>query len=137
MSHMSISEIAALYGKSRKWVYNKIDKHNIGTEKPIDGQARRLQLVDFISHCGEPNGTDPHTEAQDSTHASFVLSQENDALRRRIDELEADRAERRLREERLHVIIDRQALALPPAPEPRGVLRRLRGSLTNLVKGYQ
>ena len=126
---MSISEIAELYGKSRKWVYNKIAKYSIGTEKPIDGQTRRLQLCDFIAYCGEPesNGTAHHTEkAQDSTPAHAVLKQENATLRRRIDELEEDRSERQIREERLHGIIDRQALALPPAPSPRGVLERLK-----------
>ena len=126
---MSISECADLYGKSRKWVYNKIAKHSIGTEKPIDGQTRRLQLVDFIAYCGEPesNGTSPHTEtAQDSTPAAAVLKQENALLRRRIAELEADRSERQVREDRLHSIIERQTLALPPAPSPRGVFSRLK-----------
>ena len=130
---MSISEIADLYGKSRKWVYNKIAKYSIGTEKPLDGQTRRLQLIDFIANCGEPegedapNGTEPHTAtAQDSTTSPTLLEQENALLRRRIDELESDKAERQVREDRLHSIIERQTLALPPAPSGRGVFSRLK-----------
>ena len=59
-----------------------------------------------------------------------LLKQENGFLRRRVEELEADRAERKQREERLQGIIDRQTLALPK-PEERGVFSRLLGWLNS------
>ena len=52
-----------------------------------------------------------------------LLEQENQFLRRRIEELEVDREERKQREERLQGIIERQTLALP-SPERRGLVAR-------------
>ena len=129
---VSISECARLYSRDRKWVYNRIKKYNIGTEMEADGNRRRLQLVDFIAHCGEPpsngtpDGTDQHTQpAQDSTPDTAtemaLLRQENAFLARRVQELEGDRDERKMREERLAGIIERQTLALPKPARQRFV----------------
>ena len=53
-----------------------------------------------------------------------LLKQENKLLRDRIAELEVDRQERKIREERLQGIIERQTLALPH-PERKGLTARL------------
>ena len=139
---VSISECARLYGRDRKWVYNRIKKYNISTETAQDSNQRRLQLVDFIAHCGEPanngtpNGTGQDTEtAQNSTPDSTpdtateiaLLRQENAFLTQRVTELEVDKDERKVREERLQGIIERQTLALPK-PRLMGWLRSLGSS---------
>ena len=131
---ITVSEAARLYGKSRKWVYDQIKRYQIGTEKTAN--RTRMRLVDLIAHRGEPqngapgnNGTPtvkgqiitPHTP--EIVPETVILEQENQFLRRRIDELEADREERKQREERLQGIIERQ-LALP-RPESRGLFARL------------
>ena len=128
---VSISEASRLYGKSRKWVSNQISAYDIETQK--QGNQTRLRLVDLIAHRGEPqgNGTPPtasHTEqsqkvAPEVTVETELIKQENGFLRRRVEELEADREERKQREERLQGIIERQTLALP-RPESRGLFAR-------------
>ena len=40
---ITVSEAARLYGKSRKWVYDQIKRHQIGTEKTAN--RTRLRLV--------------------------------------------------------------------------------------------
>ena len=132
---VSISECARLYGRDRKWVYNRVKKYNISTETAQDSNQRRLQLVDFIAHCGEPanngtpDGTGQHSEtAQDSTATEIaLLRQENAFLTKRVTELEVDKDERKVREERLQGIIERQTLALPK-PRLMGWLRSLGSS---------
>ena len=128
---VSISECARLYGRDRKWVYNRIKKYNITTEKETDSNQRRFQLVDFIAHCGEPpsngapDGTgQPTQSAQDSTPESTVvenalLKQEVEFLTRQVQQLERDRDERKVREERLQGIVERQTLALPKPASQR------------------
>ena len=130
---LSISECARLYDRDRKWVYNRIKKYSIGTETAQDSNQRRLQLVDFIAHCGEPpnngtpDGTGRHSEtAQDSTPDGTatemaLLRQENAFLARRVQELEGDRDERKVREDRLAGIIERQTLTLPKPARQRFV----------------
>ena len=100
---ITVSEAARLYGKSRKWVYDQIKRHQIGTEKTAN--RTRLRLVDLIAHRGEPqngapgnNGTPtvkgqiitpeitPHTP--EIAPETEILKQENQFLRRRIEELE-------------------------------------------------
>ena len=145
---VNVSECARLYGRSRKWVDNRVKKHNISTEKSVDGQEKRFQLVDFIAQCGEPqsNGTPDGTvqhngSEQDSTpknsekeqvsiHQSgdstametALLKQENAFLKQRIAQLEVLDAERI----RLLSIIERQTLALPK-PNQRGIVQRVIG----------
>ena len=139
---VNISECARMYGRDRKWVYNRIKKHNITTEKLHGSTERRFQIVDFIAHCGEPeqNGapdsTGQHTQtAQGSTSDDTIeialMRQEIQFLNQRITELNADRAERQAREtqwnderRQLQAIIDRTALALPN-PNDQGVFHRL------------
>ena len=132
---ISVSEAARIYGKSRKWVYDQIKRYQIGTEK-TENQTR-LRLVDLIAHRGEPqNGapgnTETHTEQSQKitphTHNSTatetaLLRQENTFLTKRVAELEADREERRRREERLQSIVERQTQALPK-PQSEGVFSR-------------
>ena len=142
---INVSEAARIYGKSRKWVYDQIKRYQIGTEK-TENQTR-LRLVDLIAHRGEPqNGapgnTETHTEqsqkitpeiiphTQYSTPETELLKQENQFLRRRIEELEADKAERQVREAqwnderpRLQGIIERQTYALPKPQSGRGLYR--------------
>ena len=47
---VSVSEVARLYGKSRKWVYDQIDRYQISTEK--EENWTRLRLVDLIAASG-------------------------------------------------------------------------------------
>ena len=56
---VSVSEVARLYGKSRKWVYDQIDRYQISTEK--EENWTRLRLVDLIAHRGEPSNSAPQT----------------------------------------------------------------------------
>ena len=124
---VSISEASRLYGRHRKWVSDQIEKYQIETRKV--GNQKQLRLTDLIQHRGEPDGngtarTGTPTEksqkvAPTPTHETELLRQENEFLRRRIDELEADQVERKEREAWL-----RQTLALP-APERRGWVVRL------------
>ena len=144
---VNVSECARLYGRSRKWVDNRIKKHNITTEKSADGNEKRIQIVDFIAQCGEPenngtqNGTAPNngseqnsavkngekeqvstpSSAGDSTAMeTALLKQENAFLKQRIAQLEVLDAERI----RLLSIIERQTLALPK-PNQRGIVQRV------------
>lgn len=147
---VNISQCARMYGRSRKWVDNRIKKHNIGTEKSVDGNEKRFQLVDFIAQCGEPDnngtatGAAPHNGSeqgstvknsalvQDSTPSpgdntvieTALLRQENQLLHRRIEELEADRVELKSERAKMQEIIETRLLALPPPNEQRGVLDR-------------
>ena len=134
---VSISEAARLYGKSRKWVSNQISAYDIETQK--QGNQTRFRLVDLIAHRGEPegNGTPPtasHTEqsqkvAPEVTVETELIKQENGFLRRRIEELEADRSDWKTERSKLQSIIERQ-LALP-SPEQRGWVARLVGWARN------
>ena len=128
---VSISEASRLYGKSRKWVSNQISAYDIETQK--QGNQTRFRLVDLIAHRGEPegNGTTPtasHTEqsqkvAPEVTVETELIKQENGFLRRRVEELEADRADWKTERSRLQGIIERQTLALPK-PEEKGLFSR-------------
>ena len=134
---VSISEAARLYGKSRKWVSNQISTYDIETQK--EGNQTRFRLVYLIAHRGEPQGdgttptASPTQKSQKVAPEDVVerelLTQENHFLRERIGELEADRQERKIREERLQAIIERQTLALP-SPERKGMVARLSEWLT-------
>ena len=138
---VSISECARLYGRHRKWVYDQIKRYGIETHK--EGNRTRLRLVDLIQHRGEPqNGAPAHNEthteeAQKITpevtpHLNLeaeLVKQENGFLRRRVEELEADRADWKSERSRLQGIIERQTLALP-SPERRGWVARLSEWLT-------
>ena len=121
-----------------------------GCPRIANGHGKRFQLVDFIAQCGEPDnngtatGTVPHngseqsstgknsTAAQDSTPSpgdntvieTALLRQENQLLHRRIEELEADRAELKSERAKMQEIIETRLLALPPPNERRGVLDR-------------
>ena len=135
---ISISEASRLYGKSRKWVSNQISAYDIETQK--QGNQTRFRLVDLIARRGEPdgNGTPPtasHTEqsqkvAPEVTVETELIKQENGFLRRRIEELEADRSDWKSERSRLQGIIERQTLALP-SPDRRGLVARLVGWARN------
>ena len=128
---VNVSQAARLYSKDRKWVSNQLERYNIETRK--EGNQTRFRLTDLIAHRGEPPGdgiTPSETLSKKSqkvapeiTQETELLKQENQFLRDRIGELEADREERRRREERLQGIIDRQTLALPK-PEEKGLWSR-------------
>ena len=139
---VSISECARLYGKHRKWVYDQIERHGITTKKSDTDNKVLLQLADMIAHRGEPpNSGAPAPVASDSPQEQIItpeatppetplLKQENAFLAQRIESLEADQAERQVREEQwavertqLHSIIERQTLALPQ-PEEMPASRR-------------
>lgn len=130
---INISQAARLYDKDRKWVSNQLQRYNIETRK--EGNQTQFRLTDLIQHRGEPpgNGTSPTATppeksqkvAPEVTPETELLKQENQFLRERISELEADREERRRREERFQNTIDRQTLALPKPREEKGVFSRL------------
>ena len=138
---VSISEAARLYGKSRKWVSNQISTYDIETQK--EGNQTRFRLVDLIAHRGEPQGdgttpTGTPTEksqkvapevAQNLNLETELLKQENGFLRRRVEELEADRADWKTERSKLQSIIERQTIALPPAEKAPGIFSRLLGGL--------
>ena len=128
----SMAEVARLYDKSWKWVQNQVKKHNISTEKR--GNQRVLRLVDFIAHMGEPptNGTNEsdvsyngqsETITTDSQIEAALLKQENQFLRRRIEEMETDRSDWKAERSKLQGIIERQTYALPK-PQSEGVFTR-------------
>ena len=134
---ISISEASRLYGGSRKWVSNQISAYGIETQK--DGNRTRLRLTDLIAHRGEPqgNGTTPTATptqksqkvAQNLNLETELLKQENGFLRRRVEELEADRADWKTERSKLQSIIERQTIALPPAEKAPGIFSRLLGGL--------
>ena len=138
---VSISEAARLYGKSRKWVSNQLSTYAIETHK--HGNQTRFRLVDLIARRGEPQGngtrnTASPTEksqkvapevAQNLTLETELLKQENQFLRRRIEELEVDRADWKTERSKLQSIIERQTIALPPAEKAPGIFSRLLGGL--------
>lgn len=131
----SMAGVARLYGKSWKWVQDQVKQHNISTEKR--GNQRMLQLVDFIAQMGESptNGTNEsdvsHNNQSETLTAdaaqlgTVLLKQENEFLRRRIEELEADRTDWKAERSKLQGIIERQTYALPPASSEKGVFSRL------------
>ena len=137
---VSISEAARLYGKSRKWVSNQISTYDIETQK--EGNQTRFRLVDLIAHRGEPqgDGTTPTASptqksqkvapegAQNLTLETELLKQENQFLRRRIEELEVDRADWKTERSKLQSIIERQLVL--PRPESKGLFARLSDWLT-------
>ena len=134
---VSISEASRLYGKSRKWVSNQISAYDIETQK--EGNQTRFRLVDLIAHRGEPEGngtrpTESPTEqsqkvAPEVTVETELIKQENVFLRRRVEELEADRADWKTERSKLQSIIERQTIALPPAEKVPGIFSRLLGGL--------
>ena len=128
----SMAAVARLYGKSWKWVQNQVKRYNISTE--TRGNQRVLRLVDFIPQVGEPpaNGTETadvsHTDqsetvTSESQGEAALLKQENAFLRRRIEDLEADKADWKAERSKLQGIIEKQTLALPK-PEEKGVWSR-------------
>ena len=139
---VSISECARLYGRHRKWVYDQIKRYGIETHK--EGNRTRLRLVDLIQHRGEPqNGAPAHNEThteesqkitpeltREPTPEREMLRQENGFLRRRVEDLEVDRADWKAERSKLQGIIERQTLALP-SPERRGLVARLVGWARN------
>ena len=127
-----MADVARLYGKSWKWVQNQVKKHNISTEKR--GNQRVLRLVDFIAHMGEPptNGKNEadgshndqsETLTTDEQLGTALLKQENEFLRKLIEELEADKADWKAERSKLQGIIERQTYALPK-PQAEGVFTR-------------
>ena len=128
----SMAEVARLYDKSWKWVQNQVKKHNISTEKR--GNQRVLRLVDFIAQMGETptNGTNEadgshndqsETITTDSQIEAALLKQENQFLRRRIEEMEADRSDWKAERSKLQGIIERQTYALPKPQSEGGFAR--------------
>ena len=62
--------------------------------------------------------------ARNLTLETELIKQENGFLRRRVEDLEADRNDWKAERSKLQGIIERQTLALP-APERRGLVARL------------
>ena len=124
---VNISQCARMYGKDRRWVYNRIKQHGISTQQGGGNTGRRLKLQEFIAHCGEPlHNNSAHNDTQQhnpSTPEIEVLRREIQHLHRRIEELRADRDLQRHRETWLQGIIDRQLPALHK-PNDRGVIQR-------------
>ena len=136
---VNISQCARMYGKDRRWVYNRLKKHGISTQRGQGNTGRRLKLQEFIAHCGEPlhnkgahNDTQPHNQsAQDDTTEIAVLKREIEHLLRVIEELRADRDLQRHRETWLQGLIDKgftsEKLRQLPAlrkPDDRDVIQR-------------
>ena len=129
---VSISEAARLYGKSRKWVSNQISTYEIETQK--HGNRTRFRLVDLVAQRGEPEGNGTRATASPTEQSQKVtpevtvetelIKQENGFLRRRVEELEADRADWKAERSKLQGIIERQTLALP-SPDRRGLIARV------------
>ena len=137
----SMADVARLYDKSWKWVQNQVKKHNISTEKR--GNQRVLRLVDFIAQMGEPptNGTNEADESHndqsetittDSQIEAALLKQENQFLRRRIEEMETDRSDWKAERSKLQGIIERQTYALPK-PKDSGVFHRFWGWCSRII----
>ena len=137
----SMAEVARLYDKSWKWVQNQVKKHNISTEKR--GNQRVLRLVDFIAQIGEPptSGTNEadgshndqsETITTDSQIEAALLKQENQFLRRRIEEMETDRSDWKAERSKLQGIIERQTYALPK-PKDSGVFHRFWGWCSRII----
>ena len=129
----SMAEVARLYGRSWKWVQNQVKRHNISTEKR--GNQRALRLVDFIAQMGEPStnstnesdvGHNDQSEiiTTDAQIESALLKQENQFLRRRIEELETDHSDWKAERSKLQGIIERQTYALPSPDQKQGALSR-------------
>ena len=67
---VNISQCARMYGKDRRWVYNRLKKHGISTQRGQGNTGRRLKLQEFIDHEGEPlhnkgahNDTQQHNQS--------------------------------------------------------------------------
>ena len=71
---VSVSEVARLYGKSRKWVYDQIDRYQISTEE--EENRTRLRLVDLIAHRGEPSNGAPQT-SETHTEEGQIITPKN------------------------------------------------------------
>ena len=67
---MGVSEAAQLYGKSRKWVSDQIDRYQIRTE--TEENWTRLRLVDLIAHRGEPLNGAPQTSETHSEQGQII-----------------------------------------------------------------
>ena len=80
------------------------------------------------SHCNSHRKVAPEV-AQNLTLETELLKQENGFLRRRVEELEADRADWKTERSKLQSIIERQTIALPPAEKAPGIFSRLLGGL--------
>ena len=65
---------ARLYGKSRKWVYEQIDRYQIRTEK--EENWTRLRLVDLIAHRGVPSNGAPQI-SETHTEQGQIITPEN------------------------------------------------------------
>ena len=96
---------------------------------------RVLRLVDFIAQLGEPptNGTKKsdvsHNDQSETVTTgaqieSALLKQENQFLRRRIEELETDHSDWKAERSQLQGIIERQTYALPSPDQKQGALYR-------------
>ena len=67
---VSVSEVGRLYGRSRKWVYDQIDRYQISTEK--EENRTRFRLVDPIAHRGEPSNGAPQTNGTHSEQGQII-----------------------------------------------------------------
>ena len=130
---VSISEAARLYGKSRKWVSNQISTYEIETQKAWESDSVSTGRSG-IAQRGEPEGNGTRATASPTEQSQKVapevtvetelIKQENGFLRRRVEELEADRADWKAERSKLQGIIERQTFALP-SPDRRGLIARV------------
>ena len=72
---VSVSEAARLYGKSRKWVYDQIERYQIGTER--QGNRTRLRLVDLITHRGKPPTSAPGNNENHAEHSQKITPEKH------------------------------------------------------------
>ena len=83
---VNISECARLYGRSRKWVDNRIKKHNMGTEKSVDGNEKRFNWS-ISSHSVENQTTTAQPQALRRTTDQNRVAQSKTAHWHRIAHL--------------------------------------------------
>lgn len=96
---ISVSEVARLYGKDRKLVYNLIKEHGIGVEKQQKPKRTLVRLTDIIQYWSEPENLVTPTVTRRSMGGSReftpditpIFEQQISDLRKRVEELVKER----------------------------------------------
>ena len=71
---VSISECTRLYGKSRKWVYDQVNRYGITTKTSDTDNKVLLQLADMIAYRGEPPSSGTLTTVQNHIQESRIIT---------------------------------------------------------------